>query len=420
MSWSTNFRAVLSSRNPLLLISASTLSSYGDWFFLIALSGLMLELGGGEGLTASRMLPYIAGFLFAPIGGLLSDRLPRRSVMIGADVLRGVGMFLLVAIAARGGPLVGALSVLVMGAMAGTTFRAARMSLLPGTVKKEELLALNALDGGIGSSAVVLGPALGALLFAGGMSRETLFAFNGATFLVSALLLLFVKVEAAPVEAPATPKARPSRGQMWRDGIGAIASSRSLLWANLLNWLSHVASGAMFILLPLLATRVMQGGDAAIGSVTAATGLGFILGMLTAGIIGRHDKRYTASLGILCYGVVLGLAGHAPDGASILAAAFAMGLCGSIAEAPLMTLIQQESADEVRGRVFATVDALGILGLLVGSTVFGLLSSRLGVTASALVVATPVALGALACLGTRVLSAPRQVPLPALATDKEQ
>ena len=89
---SATFRDLLTHRPFARLLAAMSVSSFGDWVGFVAVTSIVVSLGGTtaslavSGVMIARTLP---AFLFGPIAGTLVDRLDRKRIMIGADVARG-------------------------------------------------------------------------------------------------------------------------------------------------------------------------------------------------------------------------------------------------------------------------------------------------------------------------------------------
>src|SRR3954469_5439485 len=99
------FRAALRERDLRRLLAGVAASEGGDWLYNLALLALVYERTGSStwlGITtAARMLPWV---VFGPLGGVLADRVDRRALMIGSDVLRAGCMASLTVVAVADGP----------------------------------------------------------------------------------------------------------------------------------------------------------------------------------------------------------------------------------------------------------------------------------------------------------------------------
>ncbi|MDP9389189.1 MAG: MFS transporter, partial [Actinomycetota bacterium] len=177
------------------LFVAATVSRWGDTFSSIALVVLVYRLTGSGlkvGVTvAFEIAPVL---LFGFLAGAVVDRLPRRRVMVAADLGRAA---IALALAAFGHSLP-VIYVAAFGLSALTVFFSpAAASVVPALVEPDELVGANA---GLWSAAVVsqvaLAPAAGALV--AGVGPEVAFVVNAASFVVSAAVLAGLELPARP------------------------------------------------------------------------------------------------------------------------------------------------------------------------------------------------------------------------------
>ena len=176
------------------LFVGQAVSSLGDQLFPVAVAALVVTRGGTAGelglVLAAR---FAALVLFALLGGVWADRLPRVRMLRGADLLRMVAALALATAALAGDPPVWTLAALVFASGAGEAFfRPAFGALLPTVLPEQSLAAGNALSSASRAVAEVAGPGLAGLLllFA---APGTLFVVDAATFAVSLATLLRVQ-----------------------------------------------------------------------------------------------------------------------------------------------------------------------------------------------------------------------------------
>src|SRR5262245_13183316 len=171
------------------LYLASVISLGGDWFLLIALFGLMLDLTGQAIAVAFTIAAQeLTYFLASPFAGVLADRLDRRRLMIGCDVSRAVLVlgFLLV----RTDDLVWLVYLLLaLTAVFAAAFEPASMAALPNLVAVRDLSVANALSGSLWGTMLAIGGALGGVV-AGVFGTETAIVIDSVSFLLSALLIM--------------------------------------------------------------------------------------------------------------------------------------------------------------------------------------------------------------------------------------
>jgi hypothetical protein len=186
------------------LFLAHSVSRAGDAFNTVALVVLVFELtGSGLGVAGAVMFEVLPVLLLGPVAGLAADRLPRRQLMVGADLFRTVVALILVAVADS----VGAAYAVAFGLSAGAVlFNPAAGSLLPEVVGEDDVVTANsAMWTAAVTGQIDLAPLAGFVIAAWG--AEVAFAINAATFGASALLL--VGLERAAVRRMSTFAAGP-------------------------------------------------------------------------------------------------------------------------------------------------------------------------------------------------------------------
>ena len=315
-------------------------------------------LGNGRSATdvgyviAAQILPQVALVLG---GGVLADRLGRRPVMLGSDVLRSAAQAALAASLLAGRPgiwLIGALAALVGTGEA--FFEPALDGLTVEIAPREELGRANALLGLASSAAGVAGPALAGLLVAAA-GPAVVVAIDAASYGVSVIALGGLQVSRAS-HLPGRSLLR-EMAEGWDE-----FRSRTWLWVTTVQFaLFNLITRAPYLVLgPVLAHEYL-GGARAWGLIMAANGAGAILGGLAA--LGRKPRRplVVATLATFGYPVpCLLLAWHAPAGA-VAAGALAAGVASALFSTFWTTTLQQQVPPERLSRAssFSTFGAFG-------------------------------------------------------------
>jgi hypothetical protein len=182
----SHFTDVLRTRVFAVLYGAENQSTIGDQLARVALSFLVFQRTGSAAATA---LTYAATYLPAILGGVflagIGDRLPRRFVMIGCDLLRA-GLF--AAMALPGLPTIGIIALLVIAVFLGPAFSASEISYLAAALDPELFRVGTGLRMISNQASQVFGFALGGLLVAAIGPRQALLV-NAGTFLLSAAVV---------------------------------------------------------------------------------------------------------------------------------------------------------------------------------------------------------------------------------------
>lgn len=360
------------SRDFRWLFSGQVVSAVGDQLFPIAVAVLVLDGGGSAGdlglVLAAR---FAALVLFALLGGVWADRLPRVRVLIGADAVRLLAVIGLLG-AASTSPPVPALAALTFLVGAGEAFfRPAYGALLPTVLPPDQLAAGNALSSASSQLAVVLGPALGGLLVAFA-DVHWLFVLDAVTFAVSLLTLLRVR-EPAHVAAPRTRVLTEMR-----EGLAAV---RERPWIAAILGMATVqlllVVAPCMVLLPLV-VKETTGSTGDFGFVLAVGAVGNVIGALAAGRWRPRLAGLWGTLGILLY-VLQPLALLMDAGVPVLAAAwFVAGLGLGPFIVYWETALQADVPRELLARVIAVDWTCSLALLPLGLAVTGPLVDVVG------------------------------------------
>src|SRR3954453_13977188 len=359
-----SYLAILrTNRNFRLLYIGQTISQLGDWFNAVAVYALLLDLTGSATAVAWMMIvQFLPVAVFGPMAGVIVDRVNRRRLMIGTDLVRGVLVLSLLLIR-RPDQVWIAYVVLAHGGARPAFFEPARTSTIPNVTRPEELLAANALSSATWAAMLALGASIGGVVTAVA-GRNVAFVVNALSFFASAFFLARTRYDATPAAAP-----KP-------DGLLALTGITDLVEGiRYVAHRSHVAAlmlvkagwglaGGVLLLLTIFGQRVfpLAGGSAAgIGVLYAARGVGAGLGPIALRwIIGQQPRRLRRAIGPAYFmvGVFYVALAAAP---SLWLAALCV-LCahfgGSILWVFSTVLLQLEVPDRFRGRVFATELAL--------------------------------------------------------------
>lgn len=330
-------------------------SLLGDWFNQVAVLSLLLRLtGSGSAAGIFYVLQMVPVFLVSPLAGRVVDHLPRKLVMIAADVSRA-GVVLAFLLVDRPGRIwIVYLATAVQMAIS-SFFEPARNAVTPRVVRPEGLLAANALTATTWSVMLAAGAAIGGLLTAL-FGERTAFLLNSASYLWSAWFVLRAAIPA--IESRPHPSERG-----FLSGVREALREPSLLPVLCAKALIGLAGG-MGLVLAIWGDRVWRiGGTAAggIGVLFAARGVGTAIGPIAArrwGSTHGAGARRTLAWGFLICG------GFFVEACLVRSLPLAIvGLVGSgmgtaVTWVLSTVLLQQETTDRVRGRVFAADQAL--------------------------------------------------------------
>ena len=274
----SSYLRVLRFRDFRYLFLGQTASFIGDQVVVVALALFVTQLTGSPtdlGLVlGAQAVPMVLLLLF---GGVWADRLPRHRIMIVTDLTRA-GLHALLAVLIFTGE-VRVWQLVAIEATFGAAeafFRPAYTGLVPQTVPEHLIQDANGLTQAVDNVALLLGPAIATALVVGLGAGEA-FAFDAATFLVSAAFLFRVRPRARGART-----ARTSVLQELRAGWDEVRS-RPWVWVTIV-----VFAGALFcalapwlVLAPII-SREHYGGASTFGILSTLIGAGALVGALVA------------------------------------------------------------------------------------------------------------------------------------------
>lgn len=370
------------------LYTAQLISFAGDWFGTVALLGLALELTGSTGV-ASLVLVLQTGpfFIVSPLAGILADRLDRRRLLVASNAARSV-VALGFLLARDADTLWIALACVALLSTGAAFFEPTSSAALPNLVEKADLPSANALIGAAWGTMLAVGAALGGLV-ATVAGRDVSFILNALGFALSALLIARVSAsfrapprESGPAQAPAHGAAVVT--DSIRVTVALVGRSRMVGALLLTKATFGVGMGAV-LLLAVFGRDVFGGGDAGIGLLFAARGMGALVGpFLGRRFMSGDDRSLLVVIAIAMGSFVLGYALlPASPTIAIGAACVFLAHLGGGAQWTLSTYgLQHLVPDEIRGRVFSIDYALVLLATTLSTIVAGQLVTPLGPAAT--------------------------------------
>ena len=354
----------------------------------------VFELTGSTALVGVVGLSQaVALLLLSPLGGAFADRFDRRRLL---QVTQLISMLVTLALA-----IVTLVDIVepwhiyvsvVLNTAAASFDQPARQALIPAMVPPEQLKNAFALLNPSREVAILVGPALGGVLTAAA-GPEAMYFFDAVTYAVLVAVLAMLHVP--PL------RAEPS-GSLWAsiaEGVSFVRGRPVILQLMALD-LSAMLFGAYRVVLPELATDVLDVGPTGYGFLVAAPSAGALLG--SAAIFRMKGQREgpvvlaaTASYGLMCI-----LLARSPAMALALLAALGIGFSDAVATTIRHAAVQLETPDALRGRVSSIYQMASRGGPALGELNIGAVAGALG-PVTALTIGGLVPIGASALLAAR-------------------
>jgi MFS family permease len=390
-----------------LLWLGRTASSVGDSLIPVALAFAVIGETGSATDLGLVMASYMAARAVLVIaGGVWADRLPRRLVMLAADLVRALSQGILAFLLISGEAEIWQLAV--AGAVSGGAhafFGPASTAVVPDTVSRERLQEANALLSVTGNGAELFGPALSGVLVAA-VGPGWVIAIDAASFAVSAVFLLFLRVGETP-----PPTHRPFLREVV-DGLREIAARRWLSVSLATFAIGNVTIAAYFVLGPLIAERELDGARDW-GLVLTGGAAGGVVGSLAAlRLRPRRPLLFGFALLLVEPVALLTLVPPLPTLGLAVGAAIGFGSV-SMFNVVWETNLQAHIPRHALSRVSSIDWMVSLIFMPLGYTVVGPLSDAIGLEATLVLAAGLSAAATLIALLEPGLRSLRRWPSPA-------
>jgi MFS family permease len=372
-------RLLLKLRDFRLLWLAQIISDFGDSLTTLALLILVNQLTGSTAALATMAVVLaIPQVTFGLVAGVYVDRLDRKRIMIISDLLRG--MLVLGFTLVSSSEQVWLLYVIGFAqATIGTFFTPARGAFTPQLVPRAGLLAANSLAQ---TSRILFGllgtAAAGVLIGALGIFWPA-FALDALTFLLSALLVSRIAAS-SPGRAPDSPGDVRSILRQLGAGLKLIIGTRVLLGILVVAGVLMLGLGAVNVLFVPLMINELRVPATWFGALELAQTAGMVLsGGLVALLAARFKPTWIVCAGAMALGLAIALIALATSVWHVLPMLFVVGAIVTPVQASIATLSQTSVADQVRGRVGASLNALIATASLISTALAGVLGDLIGV-----------------------------------------
>ncbi|MBD2442744.1 MFS transporter [Dolichospermum sp. FACHB-1091] len=386
------FAALVKNRGFMLLWIGQLISQLADKVFfvlMIALLKLYLPVNGeGEdGRFYLYMAFTVPAMLFGSAGGIIVDRVPKKLIMVGSDAVRGVLMILIPFL-----PREFAILLFFTFSISTITqfFAPAEQAAIPLLVKKEGLMAANALFSSTMMAALIIGNAVATPMlnwfesFNKGFGKELVV---GCLYLLSALIMMPIHFREHRQINQETAPINP-----WAEfmlGLRYLKQNR-LVWNAMLQIVTLYCVFAALIELAIGMAARLHLAPEEFSSFVAAAGVGMVIGAAILGHFGhRLHHKPLPLIGFIIMAFSLGLFIFIDNQPLALGLCIFLGIGAAFVNVPMQTLIQQQTPPEMHGKVFGfqnhainialtapllittkLVNAFGLSVVLLGMSVF--------------------------------------------------
>ncbi len=398
------FRGVFANRDLRRVELAAVGSELAAFSYLVVLAVVAYDTSGTGGVGILMLTRMAAAAITTPFTSAFADRFARKRVMVISNLISAALILVIAAAVSSGIGLVGLCVLASVAAIATSVFRPAQAALLPTLANTpEQLTAANAVSTTVEGVAIFFGPGIGGILL--GVSGATsVFVFAAAGLLWSAALVTLVHETRPEAESEPDPDLPPeSRFHEATAGIRTLASERALLAVVGVYAVQTILAGALGVFNVVLALEVFDLGNAGVGYLDSAFGVGGIIGgILAAGLSGSRRLGAWFALGAMVWGVGISLVGLSPTALIVFVVLAGVGAGNTVVDVAAITLIQRSAPAAVLARVFGVIESILLAGLGLGSILAPVMIAWLGARPAIVVTGLLLPLS-VALLGRRIV-----------------
>ncbi len=351
--WPRTFRA-LRHRNFRLYWSGQIVSLTGVWMQIVAQGWLVYRLTDSElMLSLVNFVGLVPVVPVSLLGGVISDRLPRRGLILVTEIVLIAQALVLAVLTWLGFIQVWHIIVLsFVLASAAAVEQPARLAFVVDVVGKEDLTNAVALNSSVYNIARVVGPAIAGILVAW-IGEAGCFFVNGVTFVPVILALLAIRL---PVQD--RPREHLQVGSSLVGGLRYTWENKTIRSLMVIVALSSFLTLPYIVLMPAFAQDVLKVGSDGYGFLMTAVGIGAIVGaLLVANVHTGRRGRWLIVSNIVAPGLLVLFCLSTAFPLS-LALAMLVGGANAMRQTLANSLIQIKTAEQYHGRVMSIFSLL--------------------------------------------------------------
>ena len=371
-------------KNLGLFIIGKLISVFGSAIYTFAIGLYVLkQTGSGFSFALTLFVGLIPTIIFSPVAGYMSDRFDKKKIVVSMDFANGMMFLILFVLTLKfelNQPMIyiSTFMTTVFTTFFGIAFEAAK----PNLVADEKLMSINSLSKVIDSTALILAPVLGGLIFAF-TDIKTFILINAVCFIFSAGIETRIDFN---YNIKSTVEINDDGGfvEDIKDGLTYIRKSSEIVkMINVLVILNFFISFSVTVPLPYIINNLLNLSSNQYGIIQGAFPVGMILGAVAVGkIIEKIDymkllifSSITLSVAIALLGLPLILA----DASSLaymiyyISIMVIFGIAISFIDVPILWLMQKSIPDNLRGKVLSIsmsiVKLIAPLGLVISGMI---------------------------------------------------
>lgn len=391
-------------KNFILLFFGKLVSQVGDAIYNIAIGWFILSYTNSAVQMAIYMaLGTITYVVACPIGGIISDKMKRKGLIVSMDLIRGITVSVVGTCMYFGFVNIWLFYLAsVILSICGAIFVPASNALVPKIVEDKKLTKANSIMFSVNGISNISGMILGGFLYAL-IGIKGIFLINAISYILSGVSEKFIRVKESGIKFKEIDFNHRALKEDFAIGFKEFSSNKGvfkLVWfASLLNLLI-VPLFSTFI--PFIFNQVIKSDVSHLSFVNAAMASGGIIGGILLSIIPEKEKIFkNIFIGFAGFNVmtaIIFVLFKAYSNGSISYQIFLMGLIGaflllgiasSTMNIPLMSIIQRKISNENLGKTFAVINTISMMTMPLGMMIGGVMADYNSMDMNLLIIFVP-------------------------------
>ena len=335
-----------------------------EWMHFVALGIFAYEAGGPLAVGIAGLVRLLPAALLAPFAAALGDRFRRERFLLATSLVGAAALAGSAAAVALGAHEIVVFALAAPVGAASTLVRPALQALLPSLARTPtELIASNGATSTVEGIGTLVGPLAAGVIVSLG-DTGAVFGAGALAFGAAAVLFANVQVEGR-IEL-----AGPGEGDGYRAMLAGfttvLAEPKARLVVGLIAAQGFVR-GCLNVLIVVTVFQVLDAGEGAVGYLTAALGIGGLVGALASPALLGRRLAVPFGVALVFWGLPIALVAPTPYLAVAIVLLAVVGAANSVEDVAAFTLLQRIVPDAVLTRVFGVVWGLAMGAVALGS-----------------------------------------------------
>ena len=379
-----DWKMKIATRNIILMMIGKMTSLLGAGIYTFAMGLYVLKTtGSGMGFATTLICGSIPRMICGPIAGAVADRVNRRWLVIGTDLLSSLTMLIMFILATIFGPSL--LFIYVSAALlsiCASFYSVSLTSSIPNLVDEERIQKASALNQTASSLSNILAPIIGGVVF-GFFSIKTFFLLNSITFFLAVIVQLFIVFDLYKKELV---ESKEHFLTSIKEGFSYVKRQHEIYGLMKIAVGVNFFASALFVSLPYIIIKNLHLSSKQLGVVEGMLAVGMLIGAIALSVRKEVNNPFRSIyIGLFLFAglslcTVFPLLVTIPKVASFIYYITFMILTGismMVVNIPMQVHMQKTTDPNYLGRVFGLLETISTAIAPLGMIVYGLLLDML-------------------------------------------